>query len=145
MVLHNLLVPVDDPVAARTFLSSSTSRMTIIMVRRMLSDAEIEVYGILRLMLVVFQRPYHPRAWEMSNMTPTAISMMLVQSAPTGPWKTRVLAHRAKIHEAGQGNDPEVPGADHVTTIELKEESALATWATVRTRIKQTTNQKTIG
>jgi len=45
MVLYSPLIPTGDPVAARTFLPCRTSRTTIMRVRRMLSDNEIEMYG----------------------------------------------------------------------------------------------------
>ena len=45
MALHNPPLPV-PPMAVRTFLVCRTSRMTIIMVRMMLSEREIEKYGM---------------------------------------------------------------------------------------------------
>ena len=38
-----------------------------------------------------------------------------------------MLTQRAKIHEAREGDDPEVRGIDYVTTIELEEALALTT------------------
>ena len=45
IVLYNPLIPTGDPVAARTSLPWRTSRTTIMRVRRMLSESEIEMYG----------------------------------------------------------------------------------------------------
>ena len=42
IVLYNPLIPAEDPVAMRTFLPCRMSRMTIMRVRRMLSEREIE-------------------------------------------------------------------------------------------------------
>jgi len=42
IVLYNLLIPARVPVAVRTFLACRMSRMTIIRVRRTLSETEIE-------------------------------------------------------------------------------------------------------
>ena len=43
----------------------------------------------------------------------------------TSVWRTRVRAQRAEVHEAGEGDDPEVPGVDYVAAIELGEEPVL--------------------
>jgi len=56
----------------------------------------------------------------------------------------KIRTHRGKVHEAGEGHDPEVHGVDHVTTVELEEESASDTWTSER-RIKQRTDQETVG
>ena len=44
MALHDPPIPA-PPMAVQTFLVCRTSRMTIIRVRRMLSESEIEKYG----------------------------------------------------------------------------------------------------
>jgi len=44
IVLYNPPIPARDPVAVRIFLACRTSRMTIIEVRRTLSETEIERY-----------------------------------------------------------------------------------------------------
>ena len=33
--------------------------------------------------------------------------------------------HRSEVHEAGEGDDPEVLGVDYITTIELGKDPAL--------------------
>ena len=38
---------------------------------------------------------------------------------------------RTEVHEAGEGDDPEVLGVDHVATIKLKKELGLDIWANV--------------
>ena len=52
--------------------------------------------------------------------------------------------HRAKVHEAGEGNDPKVSGVDYVATVELQGKQALGTCVSERI-IRQRTNQKAIG
>jgi len=47
IVLYNLPIPASGPVAVRTFLACRMSRMTIIRVRRTLSETEIERYATL--------------------------------------------------------------------------------------------------
>ena len=66
-VLYNLLVPVEYPKAARMFLSCRTSRMTIMRVRRTLSETETERYGRVKLALP------HPQDFDASTMIPVAI------------------------------------------------------------------------
>ena len=50
---------------------------------------------------------------------------------------------RAEVHEAGEGDGPDVLGVDNVATIEL-EEPVLCTWVREH-RIKQRTDKKTVG
>ena len=51
---------------------------------------------------------------------------------------------RAEVHEAGEGDGPDVLGVDNVATIELEEEPVLCT--RVREHgVKQRTDQKTVG
>ena len=40
--------------------------------------------------------------------------------------------YRPEVHEAGEGDDPEVHGVDNVTTIELGEGLALDVWVSAR-------------
>ena len=40
--------------------------------------------------------------------------------------------YRPEVHEAGEGDDPEVHGVDNVTTIELGEGLALDVWVSER-------------
>ena len=70
MVLHNPLIPVVDPLVTRTFLSCTTSRVTITRVRT-LREIETERCGRMRL------TPPHPQAWDVSITMPIAISMTL--------------------------------------------------------------------
>ena len=46
MVLYNPLIPAGRPVTVRTFLPHRTSRMTIMRVRRTLSESEIDIHTI---------------------------------------------------------------------------------------------------
>ena len=80
MVLHNLLVPVGDPMTARTALSCRISRVTIMRVRRTLSDTEIERCGRMSLTLP------HPQEWEASIAIAIAILMTLAQSTAARLW-----------------------------------------------------------
>jgi len=36
-------------------------------------------------------------------------------------WRTQTRTYRGEVHEARGSDDPEVPGVDHVATIELEE------------------------
>ena len=53
------------------------------------------------------------------SMIPIARLTMLAQSAAAGLLRTQIRTHGGKVHEAGEGDDPEVHGVDHVTSIEL--------------------------
>ena len=55
IVLYTPVVPAGESVAARMFLPCSKSRMTIMRVRKVLSEIEIEKYGRPKLMATVFQ------------------------------------------------------------------------------------------
>ena len=50
---------------------------------------------------------------------------------------------RAKVHEVGEGNDPEALGIDNITTIKLEERTS-DTWMSERS-IGRGTDQETIG
>jgi len=67
--------PTRDPVAARTFLPYRTSRTTIMRVRRMLSESEIEMYGRVDQGLILT----HCSVGRIARM-PIAISPILVLS-----------------------------------------------------------------
>jgi len=54
--------------------------------------------------------------------------MVLAQS--TGSWRTHIRTHSSKVHKAGDGDDPEVHGVNHVATVELGEKFALDTRTT---------------
>jgi len=60
---------------------------------------------------------------------PVAISIPSAPSAAAGQRRTHTRTHRAEKHEAGEGDDPEVHGIDHVTTVELEERWGLDTLA----------------
>ena len=40
--------------------------------------------------------------------------------------------HGTEVHDAGEGDDPEVLAVDDVATIELRKELALDTWSSER-------------
>ena len=42
--------------------------------------------------------------------------------------RARARTHGGKVHEEGEGDDPELHGVEYVATIELEEEPALDTW-----------------
>ena len=52
--------------------------------------------------------------------------------------------YRTEVHEAGEGDDPEIFGVDYVATVELQWGATLDTCTGERI-IEQRTNQKTIG
>ena len=90
---------------------------------------------------------------EWTGIRPTtAIGYPLLHMADVGlernccSWRSRIRTHRSKVHEEGEGDDPEVPGVEHVATIELEEEQASR--SDIRTRDHRAgrrTNQKTIS
>ena len=84
IVLYNLLVPVRDPVAVRTFLPCRMSRMTIIRVRRTLSETEIERYATPNLENPRAEAPLSTLDWKYSVTIPIPISMGLVRSIAAG-------------------------------------------------------------
>ena len=62
MILYNLLVSDGDPVAVRSVLPCRTSRVTIIRVRRMLSETEIDRCRRAKSTGIPTREPPHPRA-----------------------------------------------------------------------------------
>ena len=94
----------------------------------MFSETEIELFMTLMLTRVA-QKPFSPRLWEISTMTPVATLTTLIQSVPVGQSRTQTRTHGSEVQEAGDGNGPEVLGEDRVTTIELEGELELDTWA----------------
>ena len=50
---------------------------------------------------------------------PIAILSVLAQSVDEGSWRTQTHTYRAEVHDAGEGDEPEVLGEDHPATIEL--------------------------
>ena len=111
--------------------------MTIMSVRRTLSETETDRYG---------------KAVEMNlatstdcqtSMRPIAALTMLTLGAVVSLWRTKTRTQRAEVREAGEGGGPEVLGVDKVATIELEE---LVLCTRVREHsIKQRTDQKTVG
>ena len=83
-------------------------------------------------------------AVQWMSRIPTAIFSMSAVRPATGSWKTQMRTYRAEVHEAGEGDDPEVHGVDNVAPIELGEELGLDTWVS-ECRTKQRTDQKTIS
>ena len=57
---------------------------------------------------------------------------MLVLIVTALSWIIQMRTHRTEVHDAGEGDDPEVPAVDDVATIELGEEPALDTWPSGR-------------
>jgi len=124
--LHNPLIPTKDPVAVRKFLACRASRMTIIRVRRTLSETEIERYGIPNwgnTGVISLLR----RGWMDSIAIPIPIMVALVQSIAAGLWRTRMRTQGGKVHEAGKGGSPEGCGVDNITTVYLGAEQTLGT------------------
>ena len=68
---------------------------------------------------------------------------MLVLRVIAGAWRTQMRTKRAKVHEAGEGDDPEALGIYNVTTVKLEERTS-DTWMSERS-IGRGTDQKTIG
>ena len=59
-------------------------------------------------------------------MIPMAISETLARSVAADSPRAQIRTERCKVHEAGEGDDPEIHGVDHIATIELEEELALS-------------------
>ena len=47
-------------------------------------------------------------------------SVTLAQSVAIGLQRTRIRTYRGKEREEGKGHDPDVPGVNHVATMELE-------------------------
>ena len=77
--LYNPLSPAGDPVALRTLsLPCNTIRVTIVRVRRKLSETEIRVYAIVSRTIQKTCSPWS----EMSSMMPVTTSITSIKSAP---------------------------------------------------------------
>ena len=74
---------------------------------------------------------------------PIATLVMLAQSVATDLWRTQMRTYRAKVHEAGEDDDPDVLGVDNIATVKLRE-SVLGALMAERS-VKRRTDQKTIG
>jgi len=142
IALYNPLIPTWDPVAARMFLPCRTSRMTIIRVRRTLSETEIERYGIPKRGSIGLLLRYLP-CWKHSVTIPIPTLMGLVQSIAAGLWKGIIRTQRGKVQEARKNDSPEVRGVDNIATVDLGVEQALDVQAS-GCGIKHRTDQKTI-
>ena len=73
-----------------------------------------------------------------------AILPTLALSVIATSWRTQMRTYRTEVHEAGEGDDPEIFGVDYVATVELQWGATLDTCTGERI-IEQRTNQKTIG
>jgi len=93
-----------------------------------LSEIETEKYGRLKRMVVTSQAVLSGCEVRYTNRIPVAILTMLAQSATASLWRTQIRTHRAEVHEAGEGDGPEVHGIDHIASVELEEKPALDTW-----------------
>jgi len=81
-VLYNPVIPAADPVAARMFLPCRASRMTIIKVRRILSETEIERYGMPNWENIGHKSLARWCCRKYSSAIPLPILMALVSRAP---------------------------------------------------------------
>ena len=120
-VLYSPLNLDGAPVVARMSLPCRTSRMTIRKVRRILSETEIAKYGRPKKLAIGVWGLFRPQACQTSIIIPIAEPITLAQSITAGLAKIRTRTHRAKVHEAGKGSNPEVPGVNHIATKELEE------------------------
>ena len=130
MALYSPRIPPRAPRIMRTSLMCRTSRAAIMMVRRTLSETEIERYGRPKWTATETQSICSPRAWSTSVIMPAAIFVTSTQSIAAGSRRTRTRTNRGKVHETGEGDDPEVRGVDCVATIELVTEPSSDAWAT---------------
>ena len=54
-------------------------------------------------------------------MIPIARLTTLARTVVASPSRTKIRTQRAKVHKAGEDDDPEVLRVDDITTIELEE------------------------
>jgi len=71
VALYNPILPA-APLVERMFLLCSTRRVTIMTVRRTLSETEIERYGRPKSRVVVIEKRLHSKPSETSSMIPIA-------------------------------------------------------------------------
>ena len=76
-------------------------------------------------------------------MIPITISKTSALHVAAGLRRTKMRTQRTKVHEAGEGDDPAVPGVYNVAAVEL-EEPVLDICASEH-GIGQKANQKAIG
>jgi len=129
IVLYNPLIPIRDPVTVRMFLPCRMSRMTIIRVRRTLSETEIEMYGIPKLGNPGRVQVTPSLYWKYSVTIPIPTLMGLVWGIVAGLWKGGMRTKGGKVHEAGKGDGPELCGVYNVATVDLGAEQTLDTRA----------------
>ena len=93
--------------------------MTIIRVRRTLSEIETETNGMLKLKAIPPAVLPHLQAREMAIMKPDAALTTLARGIVNSLWRTRIRTHGGKEHERGESDDPEFIGVDYVAAIQL--------------------------
>ena len=57
---------------------------------------------------------------------PIPILTALTQSVAAMLRRTQIRTNGRKVHEEGEGDDPEIPSVDYITTMELEEAPTLA-------------------
>jgi len=127
--VYNPVIPARTLAAVWVFLLCRTSQVMIIRVKRMLNEIETKKYGRLKWMLTAFQVPLSGCQVRWRNRIPIATLRTLARSAIASLQKPRMRTHRANIHEAGEGDDPKVHGANQVVTVELGGKLELDIWA----------------
>lgn len=115
--------------------------MMIMRVRSTLSESEIERHAILDQRLFVT----HSLVVQIVSM-PITMSPTLALRIASDRGEIETPTERGKVHEAGEGDSPEVRGVDYVATIDLGRNGCkmLDAWVSERgTRLR--TDQETIG
>jgi len=115
--LYNPVSPEGAPIAVRTFLLCRASRITIMSVRRTLSESEIEKYERPKLTATESQMLLFGCEDRCMSMIPVAVSTTSLAQSAADVWKNRARTQGTEIH-----NDPGVHGMDNVAAIELEEQ-----------------------
>ena len=76
--------------------------MTIMRVRRTLSETDIEMHGILALSRIAPQMPFHPWTWQVIIMTPVAVSMDLARVSPPVCGERKCVPNEPRYRSEGK-------------------------------------------
>lgn len=117
---YNRPAPAEAPMAFRMFRLCRMSRITIMNVRRTLSESETAKYeksksSEIAVLLGIFSGSAD---WYMHQIPVTAL-VTLAESIAVESRRIQVRTKRSEVHQAGDGNSPVIRGIDNVATIEL--------------------------
>ena len=104
----------------------------------MLSESEIVKYGREDHRVLVGSVDWY------RNVIPITASSTLALSITAGSWRIEMRTQGPEVHEAGEGDDPQVPGVDYEAAVELEDEPRLEACVS-ECSIRQRTDQESIG